>query len=71
MMIISLSECVSQTGDLLAVHRGVKFSCHFTLTEITERWHALLKQQVLFGKTWRSNSSSRLEFLQVDLVFFI
>jgi microspherule protein 1 len=42
MMIISLSECVSQTGDLLAVHRGVKFSCHFTLTEITERWYALL-----------------------------
>ena len=31
----------------------------------------ILKQQVLFGKTWRSNSSSRLEFLQVDFVFFI
>jgi hypothetical protein len=23
---------ISQTGDLVAAHRGVKFSCHFTLT---------------------------------------
>lgn len=39
---LSLITAVQQTGDLLAVHRGVKFSCHFTLTEITERWYALL-----------------------------
>lgn len=24
------------------VHRGVKFSCHFTLTEVNSRWNALL-----------------------------
>jgi len=39
---LSLITAVQQTGDLLAVHRGVKFSCHFTLNEITERWYALL-----------------------------
>ncbi|KAF2364320.1 Microspherule protein N-terminal domain [Trinorchestia longiramus] len=33
---------VQQTCDLTAVHRGVKFSCKFTLGEIQERWYALL-----------------------------
>ncbi|KAA0193752.1 hypothetical protein HAZT_HAZT000438 [Hyalella azteca] len=33
---------VQQTCDLTAVHRGVKFSCKFSLGEIQERWYALL-----------------------------
>lgn len=33
---------VQQTCDLVAVHRGVKFSCKFTLGEIQDRWYALL-----------------------------
>lgn len=28
--------------DLTLVHLGVKFSCKFTLSEIQERWYALL-----------------------------
>ena len=24
------------------MHRGIKFSCHFTLTEVNSRWNALL-----------------------------
>lgn len=31
-----------QTNDPQRVHIGVKFSCRFTLKEITERWNALL-----------------------------
>lgn len=31
-----------QTNDLKWVHRGVKFSCRFTLQEIQQRWYALL-----------------------------
>ena len=33
---------ISQTNDLVAVYKGVKFSCKFTQKEIEERWHALL-----------------------------
>lgn len=33
---------VQQTCDLVTVHRGVKFSCKFTLAEVQERWYALL-----------------------------
>lgn len=33
---------VQQTCDLVTVHRGVKFSCKFTLGEVQERWYALL-----------------------------
>lgn len=33
---------VQQTCDLVTVHRGVKFSCKFTLGEIQDRWYALL-----------------------------
>lgn len=31
-----------QTNNLGIVHRGVKFSCKFTLKEISQRWYALL-----------------------------
>lgn len=33
---------VQQVNDLFAVHRGVKFSCKFSLQEIEDRWYALL-----------------------------
>ncbi|CAH0724662.1 unnamed protein product, partial [Brenthis ino] len=33
---------VQQTNDLRIVHRGVKFSCRFTVAEIQSRWYALL-----------------------------
>ncbi|XP_026319363.1 microspherule protein 1 isoform X2 [Hyposmocoma kahamanoa] len=33
---------VQQTNDLRIVHRGVKFSCRFTIGELQSRWYALL-----------------------------
>ncbi|XP_069761692.1 microspherule protein 1 isoform X2 [Narcine bancroftii] len=42
-----LINAVLQTNDLTAVHLGVKFSCHFTLREIQERWYALLYDPVI------------------------
>nr|KAG5714842.1 hypothetical protein BaRGS_000330 [Batillaria attramentaria] len=39
---VALVTAVQQTNDLNAVYTGVKFSCHFTLKEIQERWYALL-----------------------------
>lgn len=33
---------VQQTNDLRLVHRGVKFSCRFTVSELQSRWYALL-----------------------------
>ncbi|XP_047493907.1 microspherule protein 1-like isoform X1 [Penaeus chinensis] len=39
---LSLIIGVQQTCDLVTVHRGVKFSCKFTLAEVQERWYALL-----------------------------
>ncbi|KAL7632534.1 UNVERIFIED_CONTAM: hypothetical protein RMT77_017151 [Armadillidium vulgare] len=33
---------VQQTCDLVAVYKGMKFSCKFTMGEIQERWYALL-----------------------------
>ncbi|KAK3082738.1 hypothetical protein FSP39_003851 [Pinctada imbricata] len=44
---IALITAVQQTNDLTAVHQGVKFSCHFTLKEIQERWYALLYDPIL------------------------
>ncbi|CAI9546741.1 unnamed protein product [Staurois parvus] len=42
-----LINTVLQTNDLQAVHLGVKFSCRFTLSEIQERWYALLYDPVI------------------------
>ncbi|KAL8603875.1 Microspherule protein 1 [Nucella lapillus] len=39
---VALITSVQQTNDLHAVYTGVKFSCHFTIKEIQERWYALL-----------------------------
>lgn len=39
---LALITAVQQTNDLKMVHRGVKFSCRFTLQEIQQRWYALL-----------------------------
>ncbi|XP_077287124.1 microspherule protein Rcd5 isoform X2 [Arctopsyche grandis] len=33
---------VQQTNDLRMVHRGIKFSCRFTVNEIQSRWYTLL-----------------------------
>ncbi|CAG2066410.1 unnamed protein product, partial [Timema podura] len=33
---------VQQTNDLRMVHRGMKFSCRFTVQELQQRWYALL-----------------------------
>lgn len=33
---------VQQVNDLFSVHKGVKFSCKFSLQEIEDRWYALL-----------------------------
>ncbi|XP_016932561.3 microspherule protein 1 [Drosophila suzukii] len=33
---------IQQTNDLRIIHRGVKFSCKFTLQELQQRWYALL-----------------------------
>ncbi|XP_039277408.1 microspherule protein 1 [Nilaparvata lugens] len=39
---LALITATQQTNDLKMVHRGVKFSCRFTLQEIQQRWYALL-----------------------------
>ncbi|XP_037076866.1 microspherule protein 1-like, partial [Pollicipes pollicipes] len=39
---LALISAVQQACDLTLVHLGVKFSCKFTLSEIQERWYALL-----------------------------
>jgi len=39
---LMLIQSVLQANNLAVVHRGVKFSCRFTLKEISQRWYALL-----------------------------
>lgn len=39
---LALTLGVQQVNDLFAVHKGVKFSCKFSLQEIEDRWYALL-----------------------------
>jgi microspherule protein 1 len=33
---------IQQTNDIKTVHRGVKFSCKFTIQEMSNRWYSLL-----------------------------
>jgi len=33
---------IQQTNDIKTVHRGVKFSCKFTVQELSSRWYSLL-----------------------------
>ena len=42
-----LINAVKQTRDLGSVFKEVKFSCHFTLGEIQERWYALMYDPVI------------------------
>lgn len=39
---LALITNIQQTNDMRMVHRGIKFSCRFTLQEIQQRWYALL-----------------------------
>jgi hypothetical protein len=36
-----------QTNDLPSVYRGIKFTCHFTLNEVQERWNALMYEPII------------------------
>ena len=44
---LALINAVQLTRDLGSVFKGVKFSCHFTLAEIQERWYALMYDFVI------------------------
>jgi len=44
---LALITAVQQVKDINCVHKGVKFSCHFTLAEIQERWYTLLFDPVI------------------------
>ncbi|XP_054277295.1 microspherule protein 1 isoform X2 [Macrosteles quadrilineatus] len=44
---LALILAVQQTHDLRMVHRGVKFSCRFTIQEVQQRWYALLYDPVI------------------------
>eukprot|EP00095_Tigriopus_kingsejongensis_P002116 snap_masked-scaffold447_size167621-processed-gene-0.1 protein:Tk02116 transcript:snap_masked-scaffold447_size167621-processed-gene-0.1-mRNA-1 annotation:"microspherule protein 1-like" len=44
---LALITGVLQTNDLQTVYRGTKFTCHFTLFEVQERWNALLYDPII------------------------
>jgi len=44
---LALITAVGQTKDLGKVIKGVKFSCHFSLAEVQERWYALMYDPVI------------------------
>lgn len=44
---LALITAVGQTRDLAAVTRGTKFSCHFRLAEVQERWYTLMYDPVI------------------------
>ena len=39
---LALIIAIQQTNEIKAVHRGVKFSCKFTVQELSNRWYSLL-----------------------------
>lgn len=39
---LSLIIGIQQTNDIKTVHRGIKFSCKFTIQELSNRWYSLL-----------------------------
>lgn len=57
---------VQQTCDLATVHRGMKFSCKFTLGEVQERWYALL-----YDPTVSRVAQQAIKNLHPDQVRFI
>lgn len=42
---LALISGIQQTNDIKAVHRGVKFSCKFTVQELSSRWYSLLYEE--------------------------
>lgn len=40
---------VEQTNDLSIVHQSTKFSCHFTLDEVKQRWNLLMYDETISG----------------------
>ncbi|XP_075160608.1 microspherule protein Rcd5 [Haematobia irritans] len=44
---LALITGILQTNDLRMVHRGTKFSCKFTLSELQARWFSLLYEPAL------------------------
>lgn len=44
---LALITGILQTNDLRMVHRGTKFSCKFTLSELQTRWFSLLYEPAL------------------------
>lgn len=42
---LSLILGIQQTNDIKTVHRGVKFSCKFTVQELSNRWYSLLYEE--------------------------
>jgi len=63
---LSLMLSVQQTNDLEDVHRGVKFTCKFTLKEIENRWYALM-----YDPTIAKISVSAIRQLPTDVVALI
>ena len=57
-----LIDSVIQTNDLLAVFAAVKFSTHFTLQEIQERW-----ESILYDSTISLFVQERLRKIPIDV----
>jgi len=44
---LALITAVEQLKELVLVYKGVKFSCHFTLSEIQERWYNIMFEPIV------------------------